>query len=417
MHMMISSGMRAPFALRFTASFVVVFVAVLALVSCRSGVAAGVVYFGEKWIPCGPEYNIVKADEGRTWRVLDNQGKLLFAKSFTDEDVRLSRKRIEYSDGAMYMRRIGEDWRTETISRLEADGTELPGIEVERLTRFLVSEEMGVLLTYGPTPGADGKSTGCYYFKAYSLETGAPIEGDLPTTWIWQPLVLAGSGSSRLWLVWRMGKGDEEKGIFLVGYDKQLKEVTRKKLSDLEYVTTIAPPRVDFASLNDGLVWGVITSPGKAKTLFVYDEATGELKKAPLDLEESTPLRGAMLSDTLVMWGGETVVFFDPSEMKEMTRPGHQFVDHHRMTEAGAVLSDNKIALAYVDRYRKHLRPTKLLVYDAAGELVEKAEVKSDWLEHLKLVSKGREVLVFCRSYTARVALEQENEEPQNDEP
>lgn len=347
-------------------------------------------------MPLGSEYNTVLVD--KTWRILDNSGELVFSRSTRLRgDYPLDQIRCE-NDG-LYVWSLNHQPTTVTVTELGASGKDAHAITVEPLMYAWVATSKDTAIVYGSNVFAEGKASLLSRIVAYSIVAGKQKMGQLPTYTSSMMRPLSRPQWRTLYLITNGDFREKDNPLTLIEYDKDLKETFARAISRKSQ-------RLEFVCTDKDTIYLATTTPQGLWDFMYYEVKGRKLSDAPFLTPQSTWLNGLPFGDgKLVVWGEQGIMLYEPRVAMKRRPQMIQLPDPAGMRlaqKAGAVAEDGRFALAV---HHRSEFPKEVLVYSKEGELLERIDVKEGFIEHLKFVAGGKELLVFATEYTARVQL------------
>ncbi|MCP4375048.1 MAG: hypothetical protein GY794_02535 [bacterium] len=358
-----------------------------------------IVYLKEVWKPLGPNHNIVLKD--KTWHILDNSGKRLLAVPSRERDG-YRYTRIGSSGGRIYFRGLNPD-----IKKRKQDLV-LPIMDARSEDRFIIpaynkiviQETMGLAIAYGK----DVYDLEPWFYVeapvATSLKTKKRIQGELPLSRAASMEIVSCPDWKTFYLISGGDYRKKDNPLMLLEFDKNLKQT-------FSHVVSRRGQRLQFVCTDKDTIYIATTTPQLTWDFMYYDVKTRKLSDVPFRTPKGMrhPNALALGDGKLVVWGRDSVILYEPRMALRKRPKVIELPDPKGMAIAqqpGAVAKDGRFALA---AHYRSARPKIVLVYSKEGKLLEQIEVKEGFIEHLKFVSGGKELLVFAREYTARVKL------------
>lgn len=350
-------------------------------------------------MPLGPNRNVMQKDSGKTWRVVDDAGRTLFDTP-TDERNGYMYSRVGMSGGMLYLSTLNFEQRTWSVSLITDSGKKERTLSMPPRKNVLLQPAMGYVFAYGPDFTA---LEGWFPWSptAAAIKDGVQVKGDLPKEMSRSLDLVSEPAWGTIYLITGGDFREQNSPMTLLEFDKDLKQT-------FSHAVSLKNQRLEFVATDKDTIYMAVTAPGGTWHFAYYDVKARKLADAPLPAPKGPWLNGMALGEgKIVVWGEQGFLLSNPrvpitraAQMKTTELP-----DPKWMTLApspGAVAEDGRFALA---AYKRSKLPKKALIYSRDGELLEQIEMREGFIEHLKFVSGGKELLVFAREYTARVQL------------
>ncbi|MHC4982333.1 MAG: hypothetical protein ACYTF6_04090 [Planctomycetota bacterium] len=357
--------------------------------------AKSVTYLDQVWAPCGPDFNVraVSDAKGERYEVLDNTGKAVFAKAAKLDDPS---QRIGWSGGSPYLTRKAHKPERLLITLLGDKGQDLRTVSAEPIAGSVhIAPAANLLILNGPRWWAEGEAILDQRLRAYSLDTGESVQGDLPdkATPAWK--LLTRPEWKQVWLV---------KGPFhgiphmptAIAFDSKLQKRVERQIAGAEY-------ELQCACAGKDKIFGVVSSSEEMK-VFRIDVASGELTSASLGKPIGIWVAGQIVGDKFVIWTRDRIIVCDGEKLTADQTITPPVAPGYRLEYTTcAVRGDECVAIVYNDEY--HKGPARVLIYSKGGKLLSDIALRAGRIEQMKFAAGGSQLLVFARKYTARVEL------------
>ena len=253
-----------------------------------------VAYMEEIWKPLGPDHNILLKD--RTWKVLDNAGKVVFTKPTRMlDDYPLDQ--IGYAGDSLYVRSLYHEPTKLEVAILNADGSEAHRLETQPLMHTHIVRSLGLVFAHGSDVFAEGRQVQANSIVAYVAGTGQPAGGELPSYQSAIIRILSQPQWNSLFLVTAGDLRSPDAVPTLLQFDKTLKNVFSAPIA-------VKGQRLEFACTAKDAIHAVVTTPDHKWTFVHFDVKAGKLSFPAFDVPKSFWLRGLVSGDNVVVWGG-----------------------------------------------------------------------------------------------------------------